>query len=148
MSDGNADRTTPHVVYCTRCGNAMSVAPQHVHMAVACPHCEQVIEPWRASGAAPPAEPTSPPRHPLPGGYTGTDGYPVSSRNKVIAGLLGICLGAFGAHRFYLGFIGIGILQIVLSCVTLGIAGLWGFVEGILCLSGQMRDVDGLPLRD
>jgi len=72
----------------------------------------------------------------------------VSSRHKVVAGVLGIILGAFGVHRFYLGFIGIGLLQVFLTIITFGWAGIWGFIEGILCLTGQMRDADGLPLRD
>ncbi len=75
------------------------------------------------------------------------DGY--SWRNRWIAGALGVLLGAFGVHRFYLGFTGIGIIQIVLCVLTFGtVSGIWGFIEGILCFCGAMRDVDGLPLRD
>ena len=66
----------------------------------------------------------------------------------VVAGLLGIFLGPLGVHRMYLGFVGIGILQIIVTFVTLGIGGVWGFIEGVLCLCGAMRDVDGLPLRE
>ena len=41
------------------------------------------------------------------------------------------------------------VFMTVLTFLTGGIAGLWGFIEGILCLaSGQWRDVDGLPLRE
>jgi TM2 domain-containing membrane protein YozV len=72
---------------------------------------------------------------------------PYSWRNRWIAGALGILLGGFGVHRFYLGHIGIGILQIVATIVTFGIVGpIWGFIEGILCFCGAIRDVDGLPL--
>ena len=72
----------------------------------------------------------------------------VSTRNKWIAGVLGVMLGYLGVHRFYLGFVGIGVLQIVLTCCTFGIAGIWGMIEGFLCFFGVMRDVDGLPLQD
>jgi TM2 domain-containing membrane protein YozV len=127
----------------------MSVAFEHVYMRVACPHCGEHLEPWRVlgdtgGGTAPPTQPRQP-AYP-PQGF-GSVEY-VSSRSKTVAGLLGIFLGLFGVHRFYLGFIGIGLLQIFLTFMTGGIAGLWGFVEGILCLTGQIRDVDGLPLRD
>ena len=59
-------------------------------------------------------------------------------------------------HRFYLGFVGIGVAQLLLtllspqvSGLTWLIAGAWGFVEGILILVGAMdRDAHGAPLRD
>jgi TM2 domain-containing membrane protein YozV len=70
-------------------------------------------------------------------------------KSKIAAGLLGIFLGELGIHRFYLGFVGIGIIQIVVTIVTLGIGGLWGFIEGILILTGSMnKDAKGQPLRD
>jgi TM2 domain-containing membrane protein YozV len=121
-------------IYCTRCGQAMSIAAEHVRTTVACPHCAHRIDPWRVLGQHTPADPYA---------YDGG----LSTRSRLVAGLLGIFLGPLGVHRFYLGYNGIGILQIILTCVT-GIAGLWGFIEGILCLCGQMTDVDGLPLRD
>ncbi|MFQ5430690.1 MAG: TM2 domain-containing protein [Phycisphaerae bacterium] len=93
-----------------------------------------------APGAAPP--PPVPPT--LPYGRSQV----VSSRSRLVAGLLGIFLGGWGVHRFYLGYTGIGVLQIFLTLCTFGIAGLWGFIEGILCLTGNMRDVDGLALRE
>ena len=69
-------------------------------------------------------------------------------RSKVVAGLLGIFLGGFGIHRFYLGYVGIGIAQIVVTVLTLGVGSIWGFVEGILLLVGAMdRDAEGRPLR-
>lgn len=72
-----------------------------------------------------------------------------SDKSKMAAGLLGIFVGGWGVHRFYLGFIGIGLLQIFVTLITCGIGGLWGFIEGILYLTGSMdRDVDGRKLRD
>ena len=58
----------------------------------------------------------------------------ISDKDKVIAGILGILLGGLGIHRMYLGYIGIGILQLILTIITLGLAGLWGFIEGVLIL--------------
>jgi len=70
-----------------------------------------------------------------------------TQKSKMVAGLLGIFLGSFGVHNFYLGFTKKGILQIVLTVVTCGIAGIWGFVEGILILTGSInKDSNGVPL--
>jgi TM2 domain-containing membrane protein YozV len=71
-----------------------------------------------------------------------------SPRRKLVAGLLGIFLGSLGVHRFYLGFVGLGIVQIIVTLMTGGIGGIWGFIEGILCLTGNLHDVEGRPLRD
>lgn len=72
----------------------------------------------------------------------------ISTKSKLAAGLLGIFLGGFGVHRFYLGFTGIGLLQLFLTLVTCGGASIWGLIEGIICLCGGMRDSDGLELSD
>lgn len=70
-------------------------------------------------------------------------------KSKLVAGLLGIFLGSFGIHRFYLGYVGIGVLQIVVTMFTCGIGGLWGFIEGILILVGNINtDAKGNPLSD
>ena len=62
----------------------------------------------------------------------------VSTHNKVTAGVLGILLGGFGAHKFYLGQIGMGILYLVF-CWT-GIPSIIGLIEGIILLT--MPDLD------
>ena len=77
-------------------------------------------------------------------------------RSKLVATLFAIFLGWLGIHRFYLGFTGIGVAQLVLgllgyvTCgVTTSIAALWGIIEGVLIISGSMnRDARGMPLRD
>jgi hypothetical protein len=63
---------------------------------------------------------------------------------------LGILLGGLGIHRFYLGYVGIGIAQIAVTIVTLGVGSIWGLVEGILILTGNgiTKDAQGRPLRD
>lgn len=69
-------------------------------------------------------------------------------KSKVTAGVLGILLGGFGVHRFYLGYTGIGIAQIVVTIFTLGIGSIWGLVEGILILTGSIdKDASGQPLK-
>ncbi|HOL73923.1 MAG TPA: NINE protein [Bryobacteraceae bacterium] len=77
-------------------------------------------------------------------------------KSKLVAGLLGILVGAFGVHRFYLGYTTIAIIQLVLGLlgiVTCGIttiaSGIWGLIEGILILTGSInRDAKGVPLAD
>ena len=72
---------------------------------------------------------------------------PAGAKSKLAAGLLGIFLGGFGVHRFYLGFAGIGVAQILVTMVTCGMGGIWGFIEGILILTGSMNiDAQGQPL--
>ncbi len=69
-------------------------------------------------------------------------------KSKLVAGLLGIFLGGFGVHNFYLGFTARAIIQIVVSLVTCGIGAWWGIIEGILILCGRYTTVDanGVPL--
>lgn len=76
-----------------------------------------------------------------------------NQKSKMAAGLLGIFLGAFGVHNFYLGFTGKAIAQLlitILSCGMLSFAsGIWGLIEGILILTGSMNtDGNGNPLKD
>ncbi len=61
-------------------------------------------------------------------------------KEKMTAGILGILLGAFGVHHFYLGSTMTGVIQIVLTIVTCGALGLIGLVEGIMILT--MKDED------
>lgn len=69
-------------------------------------------------------------------------------KSKLVAGLLGIFIGSLGIHNFYLGYTKRAIIQIVATIVTCGIAGIWGFVEGIMILMDKYVTVDanGVPL--
>ncbi len=70
-------------------------------------------------------------------------------KSKLVAALLGIFLGAWGIHNFYLGDTKKGIIQIVVTIVTCGIGGLWGLIEGIMILAGSIKtDANGVPLKD
>jgi Predicted membrane protein len=84
-------------------------------------------------------------------------GYPQKSR--LAAALLGVLLGTFGVHNFYLGFKTRAIVQVLLSTlggvITCGVAtvivAIWGMIEGILLLIGNdNRNFDGnnIILRD
>jgi TM2 domain-containing membrane protein YozV len=53
--------------------------------------------------------------------------------------LLAVLFGVFGAHRFFVGKIGTGILQLV----TLGGLGIWALVDLIMIITGNFTDKDG-----
>ncbi len=81
-------------------------------------------------------------------GYAGAMG-----KNKGLAGLLGILLGAFGVHNFYLGYTGKAVAQLLITVLSLGflsfVSAIWGFIEGILILIGSdnfRTDAKGIPL--
>ncbi|WP_204343140.1 TM2 domain-containing protein [Micromonospora terminaliae] len=76
--------------------------------------------------------------------------YPqgVSDKSKVVAGILGILLGSFGAGRFYTGHTKIAVAQLLVSLFTCFIGGIWGFIDGILILVNGGTDAQGRPLRD
>lgn len=107
-------------MYCWSCGSIIKRAAE------ICVHCGVRVD--RTSGRAAEGE--------------------YSERSRLAAGILGIILGGIGVHRFYLGYIGIGILQIVVTVITFGIGSLWGFVEGIIIIAGGgFRDSNGRILK-
>jgi TM2 domain-containing membrane protein YozV len=65
---------------------------------------------------------------------------PYRSEKKVAAGVLAILLGAFGVHKFYLGYTKAGIIQILLSLLCIG--GLIGLIEGIIYLTKSDEEFD------
>lgn len=83
----------------------------------------------------------------------------VIAKSRIAAGILGILLGVFGAHNFYLGYtkkaviqLGCTILGFILSCIGIGaliVFGIevWGIVEGVFILTGKVNvDANGNPL--
>lgn len=75
-------------------------------------------------------------------------------KSKIAAGILGIFLGYFGVHNFYLGYTGKAIAQLLLTLIgwiACGIgpiaAAVWGLIEGIMILTGSIStDADGNEL--
>jgi predicted RNA-binding Zn-ribbon protein involved in translation (DUF1610 family) len=55
------------------------------------------------------------------------------------AAILCFFFGIFGVHRFYVGKVGTGILQLF----TLGGFGIWAFIDFIMIVVGSFRDSDG-----
>ena len=131
---------------CTRCGAAVGNGTSY------CPNCGVPTSPMAAvctnCGVAL--------NNRAGGGVAGPN-----AKSKMVAGLLGIFLGGFGVHNFYLGYglkgglqVGLWALGLILSCFVIGIfmclgASIWGLVEGIMILVGKIdKDGKGNPLRD
>ena len=124
---GNA--MDPNAAICVKCGCAKGVGSSF------CPNCGNSIQPGASfcpsCGYAIPAKPAA------------------GAKSKMTAGLLGIFLGGFGIHNFYLGFTGKAVAQIVVTLVTCGAGSLWGLIEGILILCGSMdKDAQGNTLAE
>ena len=63
-------------------------------------------------------------------------------KNRVVAGVLGIVLGTLGVHKFYLGYVGTGIVHVVLTVliITAPISFIVGLIEGIRYLMKTDED--------
>lgn len=122
---------------CVKCGYAKGTGTNFCH------NCGQQMQPGAAfctsCGAQPIINPNDNP----------------NAKSKLAAGLLGIFLGAFGVHNFYLGNTGKAVAQLLIcllgSCLVVGpaVAGIWGLIEGIMILCGKITtDAKGVPLKD
>jgi TM2 domain-containing membrane protein YozV len=65
---------------------------------------------------------------------------PHRGKNKVVAGILALLLGAFGVHHFYLGSVLSGVVTILAVFGTCGLGGILPLIEGIMLL--VMNDAD------
>lgn len=68
----------------------------------------------------------------------------LSPHSKPVAVLLGLTLGMFGIHRFYLGYVGIGLAMFF----TFGGLLIWSITDSLRILFGHVTDSEGLKLRD
>ena len=76
-----------------------------------------------------------------------------NGKSKIAAGILGIFLGCFGVHNFYLGYTGKAVAQLLITILSLfllsWISAIWGLIEGILILTGSINtDAEGNSLID
>ena len=74
-------------------------------------------------------------------------------RSRIAAGILGIILGAYGVHSFYLGNTSRGLMQLLISILTCGVGAIvmqiWGILDGIKLLDGRINtDANGVYLKD
>ena len=125
----------PNAAVCLNCGCAKGTGLSY------CANCGQPVSP----GAA----------------VCTTCGYatvqtPVPAPNpksKLVAGLLGIFLGCYGVHNFYLGYTGKAVAQVLISVLSsfmlTPVTGIWGLIEGIMILCGNInKDAKGNFLGD
>lgn len=66
----------------------------------------------------------------------------MKEKRKTVALIISIFLGEIGIDRFYLGYIGLGILKLI----TVGGFGIWWLIDVILIASGKMRTKSGQEL--
>jgi TM2 domain-containing membrane protein YozV len=63
---------------------------------------------------------------------------PQGAEKKIAAGICGILLGALGVHKFILGYTKEGLIMLLVSVLTLGLASpimaIIGLIEGIMYL--------------
>ena len=76
-------------------------------------------------------------------GVAGAGAAQISEKGFVPMILLCFFLGALGVHRFYVGKVGTGFLQLV----TFGGLGVWALVDFIMIVTGSFKDSDGLPIK-
>lgn len=62
-----------------------------------------------------------------------------SDKDWLVTLLLSLFLGSLGVHRFYVGKIGTGILELI----TLGGCGVWALIDLIMIVTGNFKDKDG-----
>ena len=68
----------------------------------------------------------------------------ISSRKRLLALILCVVFGVFGAHRFYVGKTATAILQLV----TLGGLVIWFLIDALIILFGEFTDRDGRRISD
>jgi TM2 domain-containing membrane protein YozV len=66
-----------------------------------------------------------------------------SEKSFVAALLLCVFFGGFGIHRFYVGKIGTGILQLI----TLGGLGVWSLIDLVVIIVSKFKDKHGLLIK-
>jgi len=73
--------------------------------------------------------------------YQNKNDEPENTTNKsqTVALILCFFIGVLGIHRFYLGHIGIGIIQLL----TAGCCGVWTLIDFILILTGDLKPKKG-----
>lgn len=153
--------TEHDVGFCPECGAPKSVlctGCQTEHNAKFCPGCGNPALEYSASESAPSAVSSTPTQPAMPtivinntntNANTNTNtnvnthtGFIYPQKSKMVALILCIFLGYFGAHCFYTGKTGMGIVYLF----TLGLFGIGWIIDIVRILIGSYRDKWGAPL--
>lgn len=102
---------------CPGCPEVYSVEDRHGWETSACPKCRAE---FRIPGDEPMPEPPKP-------------RLPESKR--IVAALMALFLGAFGVHKFVLGYTKAGLIHLLLTVATCGLMKIVGIIEGIIYLT-------------
>lgn len=62
-----------------------------------------------------------------------------NGKSQLTALLLAIFVGGIGIHRFYLGYTGAGIIQLL----TFGLCGIWSLIDLIRIITGDLKPKNG-----
>jgi hypothetical protein len=60
-------------------------------------------------------------------------------KSQTVALILVLLVGLLGIHRFYLGYTGVGLIQLL----TLGGCGIWALIDLIRIATGDLKPADG-----
>ena len=75
-----------------------------------------------------------------------------ASNKKLAAGLLAIFLGSFGVHKFVLGYNTAGLIMLLVTLLTCGIAGfvmgVIGIIEGIIYLTKTPEEFESIYIQN
>jgi TM2 domain-containing membrane protein YozV len=73
-----------------------------------------------------------------------SDSNQADASKKLAAGICGILLGSLGIHKFILGYTKEGVIMLLITVLTFGIAGMItgviGLIEGIIYLTKSDAD--------
>jgi len=147
---------------CPQCEQNLEVPPDMAGETIDCPTCkESIVIPappaatqpgrkkvvmkkkgqlkTRASSAASRSAASATPKAEAP-----APADSASEKSRTVALLLCLFLGSIGVHRFYVGKLGTGIVQIL----TGGGFGIWVLIDFIMIIVGSFSDKTGLKLQN
>ena len=120
----------PNQNYCPNCGAPLEEGSN------VCPHCGSIVGPEPAQNQYQQPQYQQPqyqqPQYQQQPVYQNFGYQPLPAKSKIAAGLLHLLIGGIGVGNFYMGQIGLGIVDI-LFCWT-GIPSIVNFIRGIIIL--------------
>jgi TM2 domain-containing membrane protein YozV len=116
--------------YCTKCGAINDEFAQY------CTTCQAALSPVAGSGPSS-GSGYQPMQSVNPQGMT--DWKAMGGDKKIVVGICAILLGSLGVHKFILGYTTEGVILLLVTVLTCGVAsmvtGIIGIVEGVIYLT-------------